>query len=170
VNVHVAGEGQDLTVDVPDRPGGERRIDGRPVGADLRLIAPGLYSVVLDGRAHEVTVEPGDGDDLRVTVDGRSGRYLAEDERLRAARAGAGRRSATRDGGGYAVAAPMPGRVIAVPVAVGDTVERGQTVVVLEAMKMESALSTPRAGRVAEVLVGPGQAVQQRQVLVRIES
>jgi biotin carboxyl carrier protein len=42
-------------------------------------------------------------------------------------------------------------------------------VVVLEAMKMESALTTPHAGRVVEVLVSPGQTVRQRQALVRLD-
>ena len=63
----------------------------------------------------------------------------------------------------------MPGRVVAVPVAPGTTVERGQPLVVLEAMKMESALSAPHPGVVTDVLVTPGQTVQQRQPLVRIE-
>jgi biotin carboxyl carrier protein len=67
------------------------------------------------------------------------------------------------------VAAPMPGRVVAIPVSVGDEVQRGQTVVVLEAMKMESSLATPHPGKVVEVLVSPGQTVQQRQALVRID-
>ena len=69
---------------------------------------------------------------------------------------------------GATVVAPMPGRVAAVPVSVGEAVVRGQTVVVLEAMKMESALAAPQPGTVAEVLVTAGQTVQQRHPLVRI--
>jgi biotin carboxyl carrier protein len=62
----------------------------------------------------------------------------------------------------------MPGLVANVLVAVGDTVERGQTVVVLEAMKMENDLVAPRAGVIHAILVARGQAVIQDTRLVVI--
>ncbi|MFC4375707.1 biotin carboxylase N-terminal domain-containing protein [Nocardia halotolerans] len=65
------------------------------------------------------------------------------------------------------IRSPMPGSVIAAPVASGATVSVGDPVVVIEAMKMEHALTAPVAGTV-EVLVGPGSQVKLDQVLVRI--
>ena len=65
--------------------------------------------------------------------------------------------------------APMPGKVLAVKVAVGDVVEAGQPLLVLEAMKMEHTLEAPAAGTIAEVLVAPTELVQADQELVRIE-
>ena len=59
----------------------------------------------------------------------------------------------------------MPGLVVQIPVAVGDTVEAGQTVIVLEAMKMENDLTAPRAGIVKAVHVTKGQTVNQDAVL-----
>lgn len=157
---------RELTVELPDLPGSPPLIDGDATAADLRRIQPGLYSVLLDGRSFEVTLDEGDA--TRVEVDGLTLELQVEDERRRAARAGAAGAGGAA-GGAVTVGAPMPGRVVAVPVAVGDAVEKGQPVVVLEAMKMESALAAPLAGHVAEVLVSPGQTVQQRQALVRIE-
>lgn len=67
------------------------------------------------------------------------------------------------------VEAPMVGKVLQVVVSVGDTVEEDDTVVVLEAMKMEINVVAPAGGRVAEVRVAPGDAVETDQVLAVIE-
>jgi len=68
-----------------------------------------------------------------------------------------------------ALEAPMPGRVIAVRVARGQSVTKGQELLVVEAMKMENAVQAPSAGRVREVLVAPGDAVEAGAPLVNME-
>ena len=68
-----------------------------------------------------------------------------------------------------AILAPMPGKVIAVDVAAGDTVTKGQKLLVLEAMKMEHALTAPFDGTVAELIVAVGSQVQVEALLVRVE-
>ncbi len=78
----------------------------------------------------------------------------------------------TEDGGRagqQAVVAPMPGRVVRVLVAPGDTVVARQGVVVVEAMKMENELRSPKAGTVRDVAVTPGTSVEAGRVLVVIE-
>ena len=62
----------------------------------------------------------------------------------------------------------MPGRIIAVDVAVGDTVSKGQKLVTLEAMKMEHSLTAPFDGVVAELNAETGAQVQVEALLVRI--
>ena len=62
--------------------------------------------------------------------------------------------------------APMPGRVVEVVSAQGDEVERGQVLVVMEAMKMEHGLRAPHSGKVVSVLAAPGEQVESGQVLV----
>jgi 3-methylcrotonyl-CoA carboxylase alpha subunit len=64
--------------------------------------------------------------------------------------------------------APVPGRVVRVEVAVGDAVEPGQALVVLEAMKVEHTVRAATAGTVEQLLVGPGDQVEAHQVLVRV--
>jgi acetyl-CoA/propionyl-CoA carboxylase biotin carboxyl carrier protein len=64
--------------------------------------------------------------------------------------------------------APMPGSVLLVPVAVGDEVEAGQTVVVLESMKMELALAAPADGTVTELTVAVGDKVARDQTVARV--
>jgi biotin carboxyl carrier protein len=63
----------------------------------------------------------------------------------------------------------MPGRVVNVLVAAGETVAQGQGLIVIEAMKMENELKSPKAGVVAEVKVAPGQTVEKGGVLIVIE-
>jgi acetyl-CoA/propionyl-CoA carboxylase biotin carboxyl carrier protein len=64
--------------------------------------------------------------------------------------------------------APMPGSVLLVPVAVGDAVEAGQTLVVLESMKMELALAAPADGTVTELTVAVGDKVARDQTVARV--
>ncbi len=117
--------------------------------------------------------------DVDVEVDGRrfsvslwvpdvgpaAGSPVAPRSRPRAA----GRSPAADASEGGAVRVPMQGTIVAVLVAVGDEVEAGQTVCVLEAMKMENHIGAVQGGRVSEVVVAPGQAVGAGDVVVVIE-
>ena len=64
---------------------------------------------------------------------------------------------------------PMPGLLVRVLCQPGDTVEPGQPLVVLQAMKMENELSLPRGGTVKSIGVAPGQSIEQGQVLLIVE-
>jgi len=68
-----------------------------------------------------------------------------------------------------AILAPMPGKVIAVDVAEGEAVAKGQRLMVLEAMKMEHALTAPFDGTVAKLTASEGQQVQVEALLARVE-
>lgn len=67
------------------------------------------------------------------------------------------------------VRAPMPGTIVAIKVAPGETVQRGQELVVLEAMKMRNTIRAGRDGRITAVRVSPGQAVNHNDVLIELE-
>ncbi len=74
-----------------------------------------------------------------------------------------------RTGGGD-LTAQMPGQVVDVLVNEGETVERGQTLIVMEAMKMEVRISAPEDGVVKKLLVGKGDVVERKQPLAKIEA
>jgi biotin carboxyl carrier protein len=78
-------------------------------------------------------------------------------------------RTAARAGGSSADAlnAPMPGLIIELHVKAGDTVQRGQQIAVLDAMKMHNFIGAPRAGVIAEVCVAAGQAIGHGEPIVR---
>ncbi|WP_433984431.1 biotin/lipoyl-containing protein [Tunturiibacter empetritectus] len=63
----------------------------------------------------------------------------------------------------------MPGRMVRVLVEMGDAVEEGQALIVIEAMKMQNELKSPKAGRVARIAVAVGDAVGSGDVLVVVE-
>ncbi|HIQ93281.1 MAG TPA: acetyl-CoA carboxylase biotin carboxyl carrier protein subunit, partial [Candidatus Copromonas avistercoris] len=70
--------------------------------------------------------------------------------------------------GGTSVDAPMPGKILGVKVKVGDAVSAGQTVVVMEAMKMETEIVAPVAGTVTAVMVNGGDMVESGAPMVSI--
>jgi biotin carboxyl carrier protein len=157
-------EGTTFVVEVEELPAGGLRVhvDGRAVEVDGRLPPSGSGSLLLDGVSY--LVEPGDGQDRTIVVDGETFRVEIEDRPGRRPRLPA-RGSA---GAGERLVAPMPGKVVAVLVEVGQPVERGAGLVVLEAMKMENEFRASGGGVVKEVHVAPGQAVNAGDLLVVI--
>jgi pyruvate carboxylase subunit B len=158
----------DRTYEVDIGPEGVS-VDGRPVEADLQPNhGSHLWHLVLDGRSHTLRVRRRDGrGDWELEIDGRRHRALALDERSRAIRELAGAAAASH--GPMELTAPMPGLIIRVEVNEDDQVERGQGLVVIEAMKMENELKATAAGRVMEVKVKSGQAVDKGETLLVIE-
>ena len=72
-------------------------------------------------------------------------------------------------GAGERVAAPMPGNILSVNVAAGDTVKKGQVLMILEAMKMENEIMAPCDGTVTSVAVTKGAAVESGALLCTIQ-
>ena len=69
----------------------------------------------------------------------------------------------------YGVKAPLPGVIMDVKVKPGDEIKRGDTVVILDAMKMENNITSDRAGKIAEICVAPGESVMEGKDLVILE-
>ncbi len=141
-------------------------IDGRRIEADFHRLPDGeVYSLIVDGRSHEVSVSPA-RDRVDVTFQGATFpvevRHPIEKFLQSVVRR-------THEGG-ETVSAPMPGLVVAVKVAPGDTVVAGQPVAIVEAMKMQNELAAHRDGTVAEVLVAAGASVSAGQALVRLHT
>ena len=138
-------------------------VDGREHVVDSRKTGEGTFSLLIEHAAAEVSVTSR-GDDFQVVVGGRAHRLRLLDERAMR------RRKASAAGDGeHDVRAAMPGKVIAVLVEFGGKVERGQGLLVIEAMKMENEIQAPRAGEVTELRVKPGQAVEAGELLARVD-
>jgi biotin carboxyl carrier protein len=137
--------------------------DGPERAAQIEIPEPCVYSVLLDGRCYEARVEEHPGM-LVVVIDGY--RFEIDVRDPRRFRRGAAGRGAD---GVQTISAPMPGKVVRVLVAPGDTVEAGQGLLVVEAMKMQNELKAPRAGKVLTVATKEGATVSPGEVLATIE-
>ena len=133
----------------------------------------GRYSLLIEGKSYDIFARRLTQSDEKgrqtyeIFLAGQRFEVTAEDERTRMLA------EVTRAGGSSGIAriqAPMPGLVVNVPLEVGASVEQGQAVIVLEAMKMENDLVSPITGTIKEIKVGKGQTVEQGAVLVLVES
>lgn len=140
-------------------------VDGNEFLVDEKKTGLTNYSLIIDNRSFEVDVDTLE-DEYRVLVDGRSYHIDLVDERR--VRLG-GLQSGIQLQGRQEVSMPMPGKVIAVLVGEGDKVEKGQGLVIVEAMKMENEVRSPIAGEVKEVKVKPGDTLEAGAALVVVE-
>jgi biotin carboxyl carrier protein len=164
----VSIDGKERIVEIGDA--GAISVDGQPVDVALTQAEPGVWIL---RRGNEQTV---------AQVDGRAGKMAVAIRRagcdtvVVAADVSDARRASivaparTAAGGApITVRSPIPGRLIKLLVKVGDAVAAGQTMVVLEAMKMENDIQAPRAGRVKAVQVKAGETVDSGRALVVLE-
>jgi len=147
VRLTVADDGQTRDFEVePAAPGSGEWIAGR------------LRGVILDDGERVPVRAVRDGDRLWVWCRGSTFEFRI---------AGPSGRGAA--GGDSGLLSPMPGKVLRVAVAEGDRVERGATILILEAMKMEHEIQAPVAGVVRKILYGEGESVDAGAPLVEFE-
>lgn len=158
-------------------------LDSAILNIDWRQIAPlsadekgqttqgGRYSLLIQGQSYEIfarrlnKLDEQEGQTYEVLFADQHFEVHVEDERERAL---LGSLKGAHEAGEVKVRAPMPGLVLNILKVAGEKVERGETVAILEAMKMENDLATPRGGIVKEILVSQGQTVNQGDILVVI--
>ena len=107
-----------------------------------------VYKVKVNGKAYEVEVE---------AVDEVKGNVVAEPKKAEAPVASEGANT---------IQAPIAGKVLDIKVKVGDTVKKGQTVAIIEAMKLENEIQSAFDGKVAEILVSEGADVKNKDALI----
>ena len=164
-------------------------VKGATVTREVEVEREGDHFVVsVDGVSRVVDYIPLDRTiaSLRYLNNGHSFHVTAHREAKRSFRVAVGEREFTWDvltpveavaseargasAGAARIVAPIPGKVVKVNVAPGDEVEQGQTVVVLEAMKMENEREAERSGKVAAVLVAAGDTVDTGTLLVELDA
>ena len=144
---------------------GEVIVNGEQRHVDFLNLGPSLYSLITDSSSLQVVVE-GESGHYDVLVNGHLHETQVLDERalLMAQRRGG------LVGGTGEINSPMPGLIVGVLVETGQTVEVGQTVVILESMKMQNELKTPVAGVIEEVACEVGQTVDKNARLVMVKA
>lgn len=145
------------------------RVDGAQVQAHLADVeGTPIQLVTIGSEMHRVAVRRGDARGrYALWMDGYRYDVEALDERMRTIRDLTNASAAS--GGPRPLVAPMPGLIVRVNVRAGESVEAGQGLVVMEAMKMENELRTTTAGVVKNVCIQPGVAVEKGALLVEFE-
>lgn len=157
----------------------ERRYSVGDAEVTVRIDTEGdARRVTVGDRVYLVRMVRDDDGVLTLDIDGRRvravvardghRRWVAVSGRTLVLEPGSGRRGRRGPGGDDNLTAAMPGQVVAVYVATGDSVERGQKLASLEAMKMELSVTAPHTGIVRAVRVTPGDVVRRGQPLIEI--
>jgi biotin carboxyl carrier protein len=141
-------------------------VDGKTYEIDLMAFTvQNLYSLIIDNRSYEAFVDS-DAEDWQVLMRGDLYQARVQDERaVRLATSAGGSAAPVGD---FNLKAPMPGLVVAVPVADGRQVKKGDILLILESMKMQNELRSPRDGTVLRTKVKAGDSVEQNQVLLTV--
>lgn len=165
--------GQEHTLEWTGQTDLSGSLDGVPWEAAITIVQPGVYSLLLGGKHFLARVAPGrpvpssagtNPEPYRVQINGVWYEIFVQDPR---------RRSRDRVGlapeGRQNIPAPMPGKVIRILVSENQSVEAGQGLLVVEAMKMQNEIKSPRSGCVQKVRVREGQTVNAGEVLIVVE-
>jgi biotin carboxyl carrier protein len=140
-------------------------IDGRAMDADVVEVAPHTLSILIGGQSHEVRLFP--ASDGTLQLQNRTHHFAAEVVDPRAWR---GRRhGGVEVQGRQQIIAPMPGKIVRVLVKVGDKVESGQGLLVVEAMKMQNEIRSPKNGTVERIMATEGQAINAGEPLLWVD-
>ena len=127
------------------------------------------YKITLNGKAYEIEVEEISESEAKSASTAKAPAAAPVAKAVPAAAPAAKSSAAPVSGGAGSVNAPMPGTILRVNKNVGDSVNAGESVVVLEAMKMENDISSPKAGVVKALYVNKGDTVASGQVLFEVE-
>jgi len=140
-------------------------LDGDALDANAVEVAPNIFSVLLNGDSHQIRIAP--RPDGTLTLHTGLAEYHAEVTDPRSWR---GRRhGAVEAEGRQQITAPMPGKVVRLLVKQGDSVEAGQGLLVVEAMKMQNEIRSPKSGKIEKLFAKEGQPVNAGEVLLWVE-
>ena len=158
-------DGKEFQIEIVDDK--HIRIGERLLAVDFESVnGQPVFSIILDGKSYESFISEGD-EGWQVLMRGRQYQITVEDEREKRLRAAAG--GGVAEGGEFNLKAPMPGLVVAIPVAEGQEIKKGQVLIILESMKMQNELKSPKDGIVERIRVKAGESVEQKQPLLSVK-
>jgi biotin carboxyl carrier protein len=155
-----------LTVDISEQAGElQVLVDGRPMSSSVVTDQEHHRTLMLlDSRSFDAEVYHSNGV-TSVLLAGREFPCIVEDERLVSIRRVAGLTTTSHD---TVVKAPMPGLIVRILKETGETVNKGESLLIVEAMKMENELKSPINGRVIDIHVAIGRPVDKGQSLITL--
>lgn len=142
-------------------------IDGHKYDIDVMMVEKGVYSILYKGHSYNVELIEGENSKrYHVNTFWKSFTLDIVDAEAKYIQS---RNKGLELEGENAISSPMPGKVIKIPVNVGDKVEPGQTLIIVEAMKMQSEFKASHEKTVVDILVKEGDTVNAHQLMMKLE-
>lgn len=166
MEIHIGDRVADVSLVSKEGNKVQLMVDGKPYEVDIVMAENGSCSILHDGISFNAGLVRGEGGkSYDVSMYNRSFHVDIVDTQAKYLHMRKGADEKQED----KIVAPMPGKVVSIPVQVGDELEAGDIVVVLEAMKMQSNYKVNAACKVRSILVNDGDSVNANQVLVELD-
>ncbi len=143
-------------------------IDGKKANFDLTKLSNGTSVLKIDNKVYEVSAQKSEGEILNLFVDGKLFETISRTA-LQEKASNLLEKAEALYAHKVIVKAPMPGMILKVKKKSGEQVEKGDSVIILEAMKMENEIKAPSSGIITELKVTEGNAVEKNSFLFSIE-
>ncbi len=165
LNIHV--NGQDFQFDLKM---GTALLDGKPVNADIVKLSANKYHLLINKQSYnlELLEKSENGKSMKVLVNGVK-QEIAIKDKYDALLSQLGMDKLMGNKNNH-IKAPMPGLVLRIMAQEGDTVKKGDALLVLEAMKMENIIKADGEGKVKRINVSTQQAVEKNTLLIEMEA
>ncbi|MEP5612432.1 MAG: acetyl-CoA carboxylase biotin carboxyl carrier protein subunit [Cyclobacteriaceae bacterium] len=150
-----------------EKVGADLIIDGHKSDHEIIQIDEKNFKVFTKSKIFSVAVLEKDDNQLTLSIDGKSvsvSSFSHIDQILEKLGMNTAASASIKD-----IKAPMPGAILSLNVEVGSAVSKGDTILILEAMKMENVIKSPGDGKVASILVKQGDNVEKNQLLISLE-
>ena len=160
---------QNSNIEVKKQEGNKFQIslNGKTLDLDITKVENGIYSILIDGKSYEMKVIPGrNKNNYIIGYHGLSYDIEIIDSEAKYLR---NKQNTEEDDEQNFISSPMPGKVIKIPIEVGEKVKPGQTLIIISAMKMESEYKAKRAGVVKEIFAKEGENIEGNQSLILID-
>ena len=166
----ISNEKRTAKIELLNRAGNRALIavDGRKYDLDIAEVEDGVYSILYNGQSYNIELIEGEtskkyivntfAKSFNVEIIDAESKYMKS-------------RNQGQDlEGANLIQSPMPGKIVRIPVSVGDRVENGQTLIIVEAMKMQSEFKASGDKIVREILVKEGDAVEAHQLMIKLDN
>ncbi len=140
------------------------KLNGRELPLDVISAQNGVLSILLNGKSYEVKQEIAGAETNIVVGQERFSVALRDPRSFRSRRSGGAAEEGVKK-----ITAPMPGKIVRLLAKEGSTVQAGQSVIVIEAMKMQNELKAPKNGVLKKINAREGAAVEAGQSLAEVE-
>jgi len=142
-------------------------VNNKKYHVDIKKVDKNTYSLLYKGKSYDLKVVSED-DKRRYSIKHKFNYYEVEImDSISRYRKNRGNNDIEEDQS--SISSPMPGKVVKIPIEVGDNVETGQTLIIISAMKMESEYKAKKDGKIKEILTTEGSTIEGNQALILFE-